>query len=105
MKTTHTPGDWRVSKSGTCVDRNDGSQVRIVRATSGPALLADAQLIAASPDLLEAADDALDYLGGLSALTELNGYGQKVAQKLAAALRKARARDGVDAITPEVPHG
>jgi hypothetical protein len=47
MNLKHTPGPWRVSKSGTAVDRpHDGSQVRFVRSERA---LADAPLVAAAP--------------------------------------------------------
>lgn len=58
MNTTHTPGSWIVSptKHRTLIVSEEGFQVAAVEEVNG----ADANLMAAAPDLLAAAIDALE---------------------------------------------
>ncbi len=69
MEVKHTPGPWAVNEDGWKVESekehgwiNDGW---IVCSTHGPDAEANALLIAAAPDLLEAAKEAYEWMNGL----------------------------------------
>ena len=61
MSSKHTPGPWRIEKDGSAENNNE---VNVVNGADGTMIVygqandADARLIAAAPDLL----DALQYL-------------------------------------------
>ena len=70
MKTNHTPGPWRAGK------RIQDNRIQIHGTSQHPIAFAycrsdlpdkgraNARLIAAAPDLLEACESALDWIGG-----------------------------------------
>lgn len=95
----HTPGPWKLSGANTvhsdeakCIVAFVGTANEEVREFSGARQRADARLIAAAPDLLEALeglrlDDWMTYEGNL----EASGYASVDALKFArAAIRKAK---------------
>lgn len=72
----HTPGPWRVSSKSKYLVRTDDFRVcQVFKSNSNPSLnkiaMADAQLIAAAPELLQALRCALADLEG-----SLAGYGE-----------------------------
>lgn len=65
----YTKGPWYRSKSGTCVDLPNGSQIRIIRLADGQSDVADAQLISAAPDMLRALERCRIYLSACNEKT------------------------------------
>jgi hypothetical protein len=61
----HTPGPWRVGIDGVSVWQADGPETKIVhtREGTGPERRANARLIAAAPEMLEALYSALNTEG------------------------------------------
>lgn len=67
MTAKHTPGPWRWEDARTCrhlmgKDGGLGYSIAKPKITDLPIVEANAHLIAAAPDLLEALQDALQYL-------------------------------------------
>jgi len=61
---SHTPGPWHVNCDGYFRIVGDAEYAPIARINGiGPASQANAHLIAASPDLLEALEEFVDTLG------------------------------------------
>ena len=67
MKTEHTPGPWRIGDAGNTVFGSpNGEPAPVVVATLAPARgakRANARMVAAAPDLLEACKEAVSGLG------------------------------------------
>lgn len=81
----HTPGPWTTAEEPTyCAIRTDGRVIADMRLVGLHYNKADARLIAAAPELLEALKDMLD--GHEDACT---GYGEGAADKARAAIAKA----------------
>lgn len=100
MKTQHTPGPWHVTPSGGIA--GDGEAVVLnwesdVAECSGAKAInngfgraeANARLIAAAPDLLEACQTALDGLAGMTTTQFSQGKDAPIREDLAEAIRKA----------------
>lgn len=86
----HTPGPWRVYPAGSSVPHYDVCPRVVADKPSGRCAHedpsdADAALIAAAPDLLQAAQDALAWID-----PTLNEHAQGVVDDLRAAIAKAR---------------
>lgn len=88
-KTKHTPGPWKLKRSGTISD-NNGELV----ATTGYRVAvyseeddANARLIAAAPELLSAGEWMLALIDGKEQMPK---PGDEVAEALRAAIAKAR---------------
>jgi hypothetical protein len=86
MKNTkHTPGPWTADKYDSeelFIWAKDATICEINDPNSGQEREANAQLIAAAPDLAEAAKDAVDWMAEM-------GGGHDVYEKLIEALQKA----------------
>lgn len=86
----YTPGPWTIDKNVTetdyllCCDISDRNRGYVARlAVTNEDALSNAQLIASAPDLLDAAQTALECLEG-------GGFGKAYAEDvLRAAIRKA----------------
>ena len=69
----HTPGPWKVGKHPSDANCVYGWAGRLAIANQGEANinLANARLIAAAPDLLQVANKAFDFLGGVDGAAEI----------------------------------
>lgn len=62
----HTPGPWSIGKSYTdeiCIRESKGHELQAI-AVCGSEMLANANLIAAAPELLEACKAMAEYISG-----------------------------------------
>ena len=83
--TTHTPGPWAIAAGKTfCAIRTDGRVIADMRHVGQHYNKADARLIAAAPDLLQALKDMLD-----NHEDACTGYGEGAAEKARKAITKA----------------
>ena len=77
MKTTHTQGEWKVNAFWAVVDENDYGIAQIHGIVNEKNWEANAKLIAAAPDLLEALESvALDLFYQIEST-----HGEKTANK------------------------
>jgi hypothetical protein len=90
MMSNHTPGPWRINEGGKyydelhriCKDGN-GMIATVVN-------IADANLIAASPDLFESCEDVLALHFEIQSTFEESPLPKELVAKLQAAIAKAR---------------
>lgn len=61
-KATYSPGPWVLAKSGVSVDAG-ATRIRMEASADREEIKANARLIAAAPDLLEACRFAVGYIG------------------------------------------
>lgn len=94
MSGKHTPGHW-TNQNGKVYDANG----RLICSVEGHgydpnncAACANAHLIAAAPELLEAAEDILDHTAGIFGcdVNEVRAINMGRLERLAAAIAKAR---------------
>ena len=96
---SHTPGPWSLSGESvyaTRVDGPDGNKVALAQyllsdGRSIPEAIANARLISAAPDLLEACELAIHKLKSIPS-TDLGGHHDRVLMKLEDAVSKARRK-------------
>ena len=92
----HTPGPWSESPDGSTIYRVDGVPVARIAAAGRPgdARSANARLIAAAPDMLEALEKALHLLELQSEPTDAFRYvdGVDVPAAARAAIAQARGK-------------
>lgn len=92
MKSYHTPGPWRVTspeRDPNAYDVESCEGVKITRGYWGGAACADAKLIVAAPELLEAAKYALVFTG----MRAYDAYqASQIREKCDEALRTAIAK-------------
>ena len=106
MKTHHTPGPWVVSLFPNLVGAiDDGGERETVAETVGPNKEANARLIAAAPELLEALTKAVAYLqanrpaGKISEIfSKLNELENGVIKPARAAIAKATSVPSASAV-------
>lgn len=95
--TKHTPGSWAIGEDGDVyADRGAACVARIVGAPDGiTEAQANARLISAAPDLLEAARDALALLREMRRREEEDWYDMPspTEDALDLAIRKAEGRE------------
>ena len=99
----HTPGEWtmRPLTNGADVEKieADGSATLVAAVYGGDSWPANARLIAAAPDLLEACNEVLAWVALATAEGDPYRNPQSIANakedlaKLQAAIRKAEGRD------------
>jgi hypothetical protein len=91
MSTKHTPGPWKVVPHGVEPENPDGCEFDVTVDTRSPVGMANARLIAAAPELLEALEAAVFALEpNGTPVTEAEKYRAKAATAARAALAKAK---------------
>jgi len=94
MKTKHTQGEWRVSKSGnpqfkTCVVAEDMGSVCFITDWTEEEAKANAKIISAAPELLESLKQLMEGVDGLPPLTAITGTLTKQYKQAQQAIKKA----------------
>lgn len=96
-KTTHTPGPWTVGPRGASVYRPNGMRIAALDAHADSLGLraADARLMAAAPELLEACREAIKALNNYSTEPVPLSVYNRVSRLIVDAIAKAEgpARD------------
>jgi len=84
---THSPAPWRIVYNDIIYDANDDTVVEYYRLAKYPA---DAALIAAAPELLEACKNALSYMEVYNQVSPtLSEYEKNIANSLRSLIAKA----------------
>lgn len=92
----HTPGPWVVRATGRILvlasDQRETIVCEVTGASSNPTAVADARLIAAAPELLEAAEDVLREFGKGMASMPVGSPKREALRKLRDARDNAKAQ-------------
>jgi len=98
----HTPGPWRISKDGDFLEAPNGDPIADLRYLHLPNNEANARLIAAAPELLEALTDTIPRF---VKCMEASGTDTEFAEIAVAKYRAAIARATAPDPPPNPPSG